>query len=141
MPVKRSPIQAKAPFFDEIDRLDFVALPEKVFISCKRSSLKPCLVEWKHPSPRHGRPGASRGGNNGKRCLRAVSLALFEVPPRLCHRIRDMRKTDDTMAGHGTERVQGCCFHLDGERAEIARARNCGRGFAVGASVVHVAPR
>jgi hypothetical protein len=31
--VKRSPIQPKPPLFDEINGLDFVALPEKVFIS------------------------------------------------------------------------------------------------------------
>jgi hypothetical protein len=49
----------------------------------------------------------------------------------LCHGIRNMRKADDRMTGGGTERVQGCRFHLDGERAQIARTQDCRLGFPV----------
>jgi hypothetical protein len=39
------PVQPQPAFFDEIDRLDFIALPEKKFTPRERSSLKFGFVE------------------------------------------------------------------------------------------------
>jgi hypothetical protein len=43
-----TPVEPQPPFFYEIDRANFVALPEKQFVSRKRSSLQPGFVEQKH---------------------------------------------------------------------------------------------
>jgi hypothetical protein len=43
--VESVPVQPQPPFFNEIDRLDFVALSEKKFTSRERPSLKLGFVE------------------------------------------------------------------------------------------------
>ena len=46
--VERAPVQPQPPFFDEIDRLDFVALPEKTLVWAEPPPLKVGFVEGKH---------------------------------------------------------------------------------------------
>jgi len=52
-PILKAPFQPQAPRFDEINRSDFVALPEKHLVSSERSSFERLLVERQHATSRH----------------------------------------------------------------------------------------